>query len=250
MTKYHLLGEFLRHRKSDHWQATFSNIEKILGFQLPVSARIYQAWWANQHQGQRTQCSSWMDAGWEVRGLNLAAETVSFYRLSDPVPKGSLPSKLSHRTNLQWNDVVVSKSEHTKVSDVSFSWGSLGTASIDEKGRIRFPKTAFGPAVYRIELVSPSSPLYYFGETDEISLRLQQYRTPNISQTTNLRLNRLIIGCIEASGTVGISVAMDATLAFENSSANADFSKKHQRLLFESAAIAAALESNAEVLNR
>ncbi|MDV4167414.1 hypothetical protein [Rhodovulum sp. FJ3] len=80
MSKYDALTEHLEKLEANRWDATFEEIEGILGFQLPLSAREHAAWWANQTTGQRVQCSSWMDVGWSTAGLDIAAETVSFLK--------------------------------------------------------------------------------------------------------------------------------------------------------------------------
>ena len=59
--------------------ATFDQIEAILGFKLPDSARTSTPWWANEKKNSRhVQCKSWIAAGFETRDLNLATESVAF----------------------------------------------------------------------------------------------------------------------------------------------------------------------------
>lgn len=62
-----------------HIHARFEQIEGVLGFDLPVTARKRPQWWANE-QGKSThvQSQAWLDAGFETRNLDLAAETVDF----------------------------------------------------------------------------------------------------------------------------------------------------------------------------
>jgi len=42
--KYRRLYHHLRDLPGDEWKATFSDIEKILGFELPNSARVHRPW--------------------------------------------------------------------------------------------------------------------------------------------------------------------------------------------------------------
>ena len=63
---------------------SFDEIEAILGFTLPVSARTYSAWWANNPQPNR-QSNAWLSAGWKTDDLDLDGETVTF-RLRDSMP--------------------------------------------------------------------------------------------------------------------------------------------------------------------
>jgi len=61
--------------------ATFVQIEAVLGFTLPDSARSNTPWWANEKRNTRhVQCKSWIAAGFETRDLSLATESVAFVR--------------------------------------------------------------------------------------------------------------------------------------------------------------------------
>ena len=46
--KYQGLYQYLCGMKAQEWQATFAEVESIIGFELPPSARDHRAWWANQ----------------------------------------------------------------------------------------------------------------------------------------------------------------------------------------------------------
>jgi hypothetical protein len=60
---------------------TFQQIEAVLGFKLPDSARTSTPWWANEKGNTRhVQCKYWMSAGFETRNLSLATESVTFAR--------------------------------------------------------------------------------------------------------------------------------------------------------------------------
>ncbi|MCY3545023.1 MAG: hypothetical protein OXH22_13445 [Chloroflexi bacterium] len=61
------------------WQASFTEIEKIIGDTLPPSARQYNAWWSNDTTGHY-YAQAWLSLGWRTHSLNLAQETVSFER--------------------------------------------------------------------------------------------------------------------------------------------------------------------------
>ncbi|HRI38254.1 MAG TPA: hypothetical protein PLO50_06845 [Nitrospira sp.] len=75
--KYRELTEHLLFTGMDEgsWTATFKEIEDILRFKLPDSARKHQAWWANQGKGQS---ASWMMAGRRTSAVDLKNETVTF----------------------------------------------------------------------------------------------------------------------------------------------------------------------------
>ena len=73
--KYRRLTNYLTSSDKTEWRARFEQFERILGFQLPDSARQYQAWWANQ---MRSQSLSWQLAGWKATALDLDKEEVTF----------------------------------------------------------------------------------------------------------------------------------------------------------------------------
>lgn len=80
MSKYKNLTDYLTSLDRDDWSTKFSEIENILGFSLPQSARQHQAWWANQSNGGHAQSSAWQDAGWKTTNLDLENESITFVR--------------------------------------------------------------------------------------------------------------------------------------------------------------------------
>lgn len=78
--KYKALYEHLLSLNVSEWRASFRDIEHILGFSLPKSARTYPAWWANEENIRHSQCRSWREAGWKTQDLDLGSERVAFYR--------------------------------------------------------------------------------------------------------------------------------------------------------------------------
>lgn len=79
MSKYDPLERHLRGLESDRWDTSFAEIEAVLGFRLPASAREYPAWWANNDPGSR-HTSAWLRAGWHTSELDLRGERVRFER--------------------------------------------------------------------------------------------------------------------------------------------------------------------------
>lgn len=61
------------------WRASFGEVEAILGFRLPDSARLHRAWWSNQKRG-RGHALAWQAAGWRTRAVDLEAERLTFER--------------------------------------------------------------------------------------------------------------------------------------------------------------------------
>jgi hypothetical protein len=76
-----LVERFLLQSTEKEWKTTFQEIEGILGFKLPNSARIHRPWWANQAQaGGHSHALAWEMAGWRTAEVNLGAETLMFRR--------------------------------------------------------------------------------------------------------------------------------------------------------------------------
>jgi hypothetical protein len=81
MSKYDLLRRHLDGSTTERMTMTFAEIENVLGFRLPASARRHQAWWANAGESH-AHAAAWLDAGWRTSQLELADERVTFQRLA------------------------------------------------------------------------------------------------------------------------------------------------------------------------
>ena len=75
--KYYRLYAHLCGLRAQGWRTTFEEIEAVLGFELPPSARLYPAWWSNQSIGH-SQTLAWSAAGWETAEVDMGAETLLF----------------------------------------------------------------------------------------------------------------------------------------------------------------------------
>ena len=89
--KYKPLTNFLASIDRSDWPASFSDVERILGFSLPSSARKWQAWWSNSQS--HSQANAWIEAGWEIRKVDFDKESVVFVR-------GSSSSRVSRARTL------------------------------------------------------------------------------------------------------------------------------------------------------
>lgn len=88
--KYRKLYAHLCSLSSQEWNASFADIEAIIGDHLPASAWDYQAWWAND--ATHSQGAAWLAAGWVTAQVDLDAETLLFRREDFYAPDGqSLP---------------------------------------------------------------------------------------------------------------------------------------------------------------
>jgi Bacterial antitoxin of type II TA system, VapB len=97
MSKYEPLTRYLANRRDESWVARFSEVERILGFDLPRSAYEYPAWWANQERGH-SQTRGWRDAGWETCNVDLRSKRLMFAKAKKK--SGLVSSKLQRPTEL------------------------------------------------------------------------------------------------------------------------------------------------------
>ena len=75
--KYRNLYTHLCGLPAREWRTTFSEIESMLGFELPPSARLHRPWWANQGADNgHSHALAWGVAGWETAEVDMNAETL------------------------------------------------------------------------------------------------------------------------------------------------------------------------------
>lgn len=80
-SKYWSLFDHLRRNQQDELTMTFSEIETLLGSDLPPSARSHRGWWSNRSVGA-VQAAAWMEAGYHVEEIDLEEESVTFHKPS------------------------------------------------------------------------------------------------------------------------------------------------------------------------
>ena len=62
--KYQRLYTHLCSLTTEEWRTSFSEIEYIIEFDLPASARFHRPWWSNQTGGNgHSQALAWSAAG-------------------------------------------------------------------------------------------------------------------------------------------------------------------------------------------
>src|SRR5712672_691647 len=79
--RYLLLYQYLENRYANTVVLTFAQIEDLLGFTLPDSARVHQEWWTNKDPNDTppSHSRSWILAS-RTATPNLRAQTVVFER--------------------------------------------------------------------------------------------------------------------------------------------------------------------------
>ena len=74
---YQKLHSHLCNLETREWRATFGEVEAVIGFNLPNSARDHRAWWANDN----SHAHAWLTAGWKTADVNMRTETLLFQRV-------------------------------------------------------------------------------------------------------------------------------------------------------------------------
>jgi hypothetical protein len=70
-----------KHLNTARITLTFDEIERILGFELPKSAHIHDAWWDNGTHNH-PQRNAWINAGWRVVDYKFG-EYATFEKISE-----------------------------------------------------------------------------------------------------------------------------------------------------------------------
>lgn len=83
-SRYAPLAIYLQsiNRREPRVEFTFGDIERIIGDELPPSARRMRAWWANDAQSH-VQSQEWLNVGWRVATINMGEERVTFARIEE-----------------------------------------------------------------------------------------------------------------------------------------------------------------------
>lgn len=90
--KYQRLYQHLSSLQAQEWRTSFSEIEAVIGFELPPSARLHRPWWGNQRGASgHSHALAWSVAGWETAQVDMDGETLLFRRTDHgPAPRPSL----------------------------------------------------------------------------------------------------------------------------------------------------------------
>lgn len=90
--KYRRLYSYLNSLQVSEWRTSFSQIEAVVGFELPRSARLHRPWWGNQRGASgHSHALAWSVAGWQTAEVDMEGETLLFRRTqSEPVSRPPL----------------------------------------------------------------------------------------------------------------------------------------------------------------
>lgn len=209
----------------------FTDIEEIIGRDLPPSARKYSAWWGNNDQGGKRHSVAWLCAGWHAENLELEMEEVSFVRKNEATAPAIFGAGIE--------------------TSLSAEWVAAGEIALSQEGVLAFPKAPSEAGVYRFRFSGGERHRCYIGESANLHGRFGFYRRPGSTQATNLRLNALMIEHLSEGGKIEVDlITKISTLKRGASYTDESLSNKAVRRLFEQAAIVADNATEIESLNR
>lgn len=250
VSKYDPLQRHLEHISDAMWHTTFAEIERILGFSLPPSARSHQAWWANSND-HMPQHRAWLDVGWRTIDLNLSAGNVAFQRTASWQPRTVASSTKTKSASLESALLDWDSSDRTLVCGLGMTWRPLGQVRRDTSGRLTLPKPPAQPGIYCFRVRHDGTERRYIGETDNLARRFNNYRTPGGTQPTNVRINAILLEALCSGAEVSASAVIDgAWVNWGTAPVKADLSNRSARCLFENAAIIESGALEIETLNR
>ncbi|THF86650.1 hypothetical protein E7T09_11185 [Deinococcus sp. KSM4-11] len=76
--KYGRLTKYFSDIKECRIQMSFADVRRAHGSDLPASAAIYRAWWANDPN--HSQAKAWLSSGWRSKEVDMATQQVIFER--------------------------------------------------------------------------------------------------------------------------------------------------------------------------
>ncbi len=257
MSKYEPLGQHLINLSpaTERWRTTFREIERILGFPLPASARRYPAWWANDQS--HPQKMEWLASGWRTEELDLAGERVTFCR--DEAAKTKLRSKKSKAQSRHLQTGTPDRNapwpwDEAKDFDCSvrFSWQPTGRVQLDHKDKLLFPSVSPEPGVYRLRLKLGPLIRDYIGESANLSRRFGNYRQGNEGQRTSHRIHKELHKALKEGTQISVAVMKVGALRGGRSTAESpcDLSSKAARCFLENLALVLSRTDDTELLNR
>lgn len=249
MTKYSPLIEHLSQLEGEVWNARFSDIERILGFELPASAYDFREWWGNDV----THGRKWLPSGWKTSEVSISAKTVTFRRNLASAAEGKAVVKLPRARATAPAEFHDWDSALKMDCHVEMEWKPLGKIVIDVQGRLSLPPALAVPAIYRFRIRAvDGTERGYVGEAVNLQRRFRNYRNPGSTQQTSLRINAILVEAlrngahISASAVFADKAWVDRGNGFESLS----LASKAVRCLFENAAIVDGAGSEIESLNR
>lgn len=244
MSRYSALSEFLRHRDDEVVELSFEEIDELVGG-LPPSARKHASWWANSTKPSG-QSRFWMSVGRKAQP-EMDQLLVRFRRAEVPtVPtaKAALQARSENYVVTRKPVALAPTGEFVRTT-LAYEWQHAGSVGL-VNGKLELPILPGRPGVYRFHIAHVQGvPSFYVGETDNLFRRMGNYRNPDPSQQTNIRIDQLLRDVIEKGGQVMVDVITAALLGGDV----LDLVSKAARCLVENVALCELARSGASVDN-
>lgn len=253
--KYAALAAHLEKQNSDQIALSFAQIEEIIGFALPNSARKHGVWWSNSSSPGRHN-DAWLNAGWETTKCNLKAHTISFQRISlraRSEPHATTANQPRRAKGEAFDSSVLTDTDFAADCAVTLKlrWKRLGAVTLSDGSKLEFPAAPIEAGLYRLIVRTGNRTTVYVGEAVNLKRRFGNYRRPGATQQTSLRLNALLTETLGRGGAIHIDVCyQDIGLSIAGVTVTADLADKAVRRMIEQAAIVAHGGIDVEMLNR
>jgi len=147
-SKYSPLAEWLHSQpgKNTRVRLTFSDVENILGTDLPLSAYDHREFWANDSVGH-IHSKLWLEAGWRTTNVHMTNKEVTFARIKER----------EQAYIAFWSDVLenIKKIENIKIRNVSpdgSSWVDLISLPLNSKKKSSISLSFTLKRQFRMEL--------------------------------------------------------------------------------------------------
>lgn len=116
-SKYYPLFEHLQRCQQSETALTFADIENIMGKPLPTSARNKTNWWSNRDSASALQAGAWINAGYQVKAVDLQQQTVNFNKF-----EASYQIERKADGEIVWHqDAIKALRKHMKLTQAQFA---------------------------------------------------------------------------------------------------------------------------------
>jgi hypothetical protein len=201
MSKYEPLKRFLESIQPtvNVESLTFGEIEGVLGFKLPKSAYEHRAWWSNQtFPEDHPHAQFWLEAGWMVDSVDQLDTRVHFRRTTSKstqkVDQSIGSTKHSYHPPKAVIEQNVGRSQPRKDLQLLLMLGfeEVGRWFLDGNSvQFRLAKSENERNILYAFVVQGN--VQYIGKsTMTLSGRMNGYRNPDPTQTTNINNNARI----------------------------------------------------------
>jgi len=127
MSKYDPLSARLAGHAEPEWRASFAEIEEVLGFPLPRTARTNRAWWRNT--GAQPHQRSWTGSGWEVAEVDHAQGLATFRKASAAAPPAVAEAEPARPPSVADEPAILKRLEATPKWSLALVTGGLVLAA-------------------------------------------------------------------------------------------------------------------------